>query len=101
MAAASSTVSRSVCASASTIEPMQGCDVPPENESIAASTASTPASAAASTLTSGLYNPEEAGSKLAELDKLVPQVTAALQPKASAAADQSYDAQDSRHLHRA
>ena len=42
-------VSRSVWRSASTIEPRQGCDVPPEKASIEASTASTPASAAAST----------------------------------------------------
>ena len=42
--AMSSPVSRSVCRSASTIEPRQGCEVPPEKASIAASTASTPAS---------------------------------------------------------
>ena len=40
-------VSRSVWRSASTIDPRQGCEVPPENASIAASTASTPASQAA------------------------------------------------------
>ncbi len=43
-------VSRSVWRSASTIEPRQGCDVPPEKASIAASTASTPASQAARTV---------------------------------------------------
>jgi hypothetical protein len=40
-------VSRSVWRSASTMDPRQGCEVPPENASIAASTASTPASQAA------------------------------------------------------
>ena len=43
----SSPVSRSVRASASTIEPRQGCEVSPEKLSIAASTASTPAREAA------------------------------------------------------
>ncbi len=43
----SNPVSRSVLRSASTIDPRQGCEVPPEKASIAASTASTPASQAA------------------------------------------------------
>ena len=40
-------VSLSVCRKLSTIDPRHGCDVPPENASIATSTASTPASEAA------------------------------------------------------
>ena len=40
-------VSRSVWRKLSTTDPRHGCDVPPENASIATSTASTPASAAA------------------------------------------------------
>ena len=47
-------MSRSVCRSASTIEPRQGCEVPPEKASIAASTASTPGSAAARTVAAAM-----------------------------------------------
>jgi hypothetical protein len=47
MVAASSPVSRSVFRNASTIDPRHGCDVRPDSASIAASTASTPASTAA------------------------------------------------------
>ena len=47
MAPMSRPVSRSVFASASTIEPKVGCEVLPESESIATSTQSTPLAAAA------------------------------------------------------
>ena len=47
MASGSSPVSRSVWRSASTSEPRQGCEVVPDMASMAASTASTPASTAA------------------------------------------------------
>ncbi len=50
MARISSPVSRSVPRRASTMEPSVGCEVLPESASIAASTASTPASEAASTV---------------------------------------------------
>ena len=50
MAAASSPVSRSPPRSAAATEPRQGCDVPPDSASMQRSTASTPASLAASTL---------------------------------------------------
>ena len=50
----SSPVSRSVRASASTIEPRQGCEVLPEKLSIAASTASTPAREAARMLAAAM-----------------------------------------------
>ena len=47
-------MARGPCRSASTSDPRFGCDVPPLIESIAASTASHPASAAISTLAAAM-----------------------------------------------